>query len=788
VAVTGEEIRRRLTEFAEKWSVYAGSERAEAQTFLNQLFACYGTVREDVARFEDPQHGRFLDLIWDRVCIIEMKRPSEAGRLVDHRTQAFDYWRGSADAAKNRPAPRYVARRTSSGRIPVFSASTGNDRDRVADLRHQVRCRPAQAKLIPPNNLASRLGLPQMTPMKRVCCVALLSALAAGASTGSAAAALQPVRSLSDLTPAPPANAPATYLAPIKAQVCKPPARARPKKVGAAKALAAGRQLLAKKGGRRAVAKALANRSLGAPATAESVALAAIGAGKPGAALAALLAALQKHPHDANLLASASALMTEVGKPLAGLALADAALKSHPSAKGPMGISIAAIALNNRGLALLALRRYGDAIAPLRQAIAKAPLLAEARRNLTVAYLCSGQDAKAVTAYSDAVHRNAGVTEVSTDTGATSTGSRQPKADAVLDLSHGEKGSLPALKVPANPRDGLKSADSLDSLFQRRNQEAYDLLSQQSARALQTGVASGPELLRIVNIESLYVNWMNQRPDLAAQRAQMIADEQQMDAMFNDTWLNKVPAIASDCGQKKTAAETQQCYQGPCRSAIDAAHNQWLPVATDGDAVGHQWAAGLYEYGTAVAANLANPAAHDTVVLLTRAEIWDAYSTYVLQRVASWAQAEKDYSECIESTGTDQSETAPGDEPAGLACPPQLDALNLSINLGVIKLAVKCESISASTGLPGVVAPFGNVSYAFGSGQTTAFVGLKTGISDLPGFDVGAKGGFYMTWDAHGNATDCGLRATASAGTAVPFDLGPSASGKLQYSLAGTLL
>jgi hypothetical protein len=108
VALTGEEIRRRLAEFAQKWSVYAGSERAEAQTFLNQLFACYGTVREDVARFEDPQHGRFLDLIWDRVCIVEMKRPSEAGRLAEHRRQAFDYWRRSADPDRNLPAPRYV--------------------------------------------------------------------------------------------------------------------------------------------------------------------------------------------------------------------------------------------------------------------------------------------------------------------------------------------------------------------------------------------------------------------------------------------------------------------------------------------------------------------------------------------------------------------------------------------------------------------------------------------------------------------------------------------------------
>jgi len=108
VAITGEEIRRRLTEFAEKWSVYAGSERAEAQTYLNELFACYGTNRIDVARFEDSQHGRFLDLIWDRVCIVEMKRPSEANRLAEHRHQALDYWRGSANPQTNLPAPRFV--------------------------------------------------------------------------------------------------------------------------------------------------------------------------------------------------------------------------------------------------------------------------------------------------------------------------------------------------------------------------------------------------------------------------------------------------------------------------------------------------------------------------------------------------------------------------------------------------------------------------------------------------------------------------------------------------------
>lgn len=62
--LSGEEIQRRLVDFARKWTLYQGSERAEAQTFLNELFACYGTDRRDAdARFEEPQEGRFVDLI-----------------------------------------------------------------------------------------------------------------------------------------------------------------------------------------------------------------------------------------------------------------------------------------------------------------------------------------------------------------------------------------------------------------------------------------------------------------------------------------------------------------------------------------------------------------------------------------------------------------------------------------------------------------------------------------------------------------------------------------------------
>src|SRR6266545_5582633 len=91
--ISGEEIRRRLEEFVARWRDYSGTERAEAQSFLNELLACYGADRKEVAHFEDPTGPGFIDMIWPGVCIVEMKRPSEGDRLPEHREQAFEYWK-----------------------------------------------------------------------------------------------------------------------------------------------------------------------------------------------------------------------------------------------------------------------------------------------------------------------------------------------------------------------------------------------------------------------------------------------------------------------------------------------------------------------------------------------------------------------------------------------------------------------------------------------------------------------------------------------------------------------
>ena len=105
---SGLEIQAALTAFVAKWSGFSGTEKAEAQTFLNELFACYGNDRSEVgARFEDfATSAGFMDLHWPGVLIVEMKGPTVP--LEKARDQRERYWQESSDEAANVPAARWV--------------------------------------------------------------------------------------------------------------------------------------------------------------------------------------------------------------------------------------------------------------------------------------------------------------------------------------------------------------------------------------------------------------------------------------------------------------------------------------------------------------------------------------------------------------------------------------------------------------------------------------------------------------------------------------------------------
>ncbi|WP_157509507.1 DNA methyltransferase [Glaciibacter superstes] len=105
---SGSEIQAALEKFVKKWSGFAGTEKAEAQTFLNELFEAYGSDRTAVgALFEDfKSSAGFMDLHWSGILIVEMKGPNVG--LEKAKEQRIRYWQESSDSKENIPAARWV--------------------------------------------------------------------------------------------------------------------------------------------------------------------------------------------------------------------------------------------------------------------------------------------------------------------------------------------------------------------------------------------------------------------------------------------------------------------------------------------------------------------------------------------------------------------------------------------------------------------------------------------------------------------------------------------------------
>ena len=105
---SGLEIQAALAAFVAKWGGYTGSEKAEAQTFLNELFACYGSDRGEIgALFEDfTESAGFMDLHWPGVLIVEMKAPNvDLAKAAEQRQR---YWLESSNPEEDVQAARWV--------------------------------------------------------------------------------------------------------------------------------------------------------------------------------------------------------------------------------------------------------------------------------------------------------------------------------------------------------------------------------------------------------------------------------------------------------------------------------------------------------------------------------------------------------------------------------------------------------------------------------------------------------------------------------------------------------
>lgn len=97
--ISWNEIRSRALVFVNEWKDES-SERAEAQTYLNEFFHIFGRSRRRVAAFErkvteGSRAGGRIDLLWKGNVLVEMK---SAGQDLERAyTQASDYFGGLSD-------------------------------------------------------------------------------------------------------------------------------------------------------------------------------------------------------------------------------------------------------------------------------------------------------------------------------------------------------------------------------------------------------------------------------------------------------------------------------------------------------------------------------------------------------------------------------------------------------------------------------------------------------------------------------------------------------------------
>ncbi|RAX48096.1 hypothetical protein DQ353_17115 [Arthrobacter sp. AQ5-05] len=109
------EVVKSLEALVESWKGYTGTEKAGAQTFINQLVQAY-TGEADPRKLdasheahlpldEGNKHG-FIDFFWPGVVLIEMKGPKESVRLAEHRPQMLRYWKYCA--TEEFPAPQFT--------------------------------------------------------------------------------------------------------------------------------------------------------------------------------------------------------------------------------------------------------------------------------------------------------------------------------------------------------------------------------------------------------------------------------------------------------------------------------------------------------------------------------------------------------------------------------------------------------------------------------------------------------------------------------------------------------
>jgi tetratricopeptide (TPR) repeat protein len=528
------------------------------------------------------------------------------------------------------------------------------------------------------------------------------------------------------------------------------------------------------------------------------------------AALAALLRAQELAPKNPAHLINLAGITSRVGLPRHTLALLDAADKLGTPPK-VFGLDGHAVSLTNRGHALIQLKRFPEAETALREAVRRAPELAEARENLAHALYQQNNDRKKEEARETmrfARWRKAQPPSTEAPAQSPSTSANpvpatpsspakpaederglsdadfnsqrhgRPPAEAVFNLSRGKSGGLPTIKSPRTIQDGhelypklLKFEHELharESAIVGRINE-LDTLLRRRERSGQVSSASASRARDVF----WYIGMTHTEPRYRSLwREVVLASREPGNGLTGGQWENpwgskelqenydrishagmKYPAY---CKAMFAATEPfQATWQGPIHR-IETAINRYYHVT--------------YPHMTALAANLADPLNHEYAMLLIEqrglALMHDL--TGPLHTVCFFNKF------CVEAWG-DQGKEGTSEEPtpgnftdADFCSAISEAGYKASFDLEVISISINCEAISTEISAGEWVKLFAEVECTF-DGEVTVFIG-GAGEAEIPivgPISTEAKAGAFIKIDFNTGVVDAGVKTSESTSVKV---------------------
>jgi tetratricopeptide (TPR) repeat protein len=555
-------------------------------------------------------------------------------------------------------------------------------------------------------------------------------------------------------------------------QACLP---VKARRLSTRKAITSATRFLKSGAGANAYAAFKASPEYRTATAAEAAASEAMLSNSPRAALAALLRAHALQPREASHLVNAAGAADMLGLPNEALAFLNAALRLDDRDRPAMGIARQAVALANRGYALLQLGKYGQAERALSAALAIEPLLTEAQGTLAGVRACRG--ANPIPAFRRARRRQ-----------------EPPKPPKLpVDDSQGKVTELRHFPFPALPENAYANQKFYEQLDDREHERSSANSQRRNALQLQLNRQLGKMsfLSQRRTLETLIVGTGVYRdPDLQALQDQYIdqieASHRAREKLFGSGQdggkyaVFQQQAIDACIGAKDPDTCVVKEIRARCIPAAKLTHQEWLNAATAAyrsmQAYQRLWSRRV----SAVAAHLSNATAYQ--LLMLQVEVKDLGMISLLSQTARYwsgalrAHAGPDIPFCVDSPEP-QSVTDTGEVEAKGAgpCPPGLKAVSVVVDLGVAKLKGNCEDIKLQASTKGWIQAFGEVKYNFRKGELTVFGGAKAevGLGPLKG---DWKSGVYVTATSTG-FKDIGIRT----GPSWTVGAGPAQVGKSDY-------